>query len=552
MAPIILRAFRVIAIYQEKKTFLYYLRNRYVTIGLLILCTGIAFATIFGHSEQQRNEDGQCLLFYHYYYLLSVFALFLLLMSLVSYQIYSIHDTFHVSTELFGHLILGFISGFIYCFFVLLIYLDLISMKLTTHFIRPNYYISLYGAIGMYLSFIRPMQASFYRTNELLDHSSHMPIDEELIEDHKANQSRGSLLNLTSSRPSSASISLLLSSPQTTGRIHSSTTNPISDSPSQQRNSPPNTHHLSSTSISGEASGAGAGVLLISSLHRLTYTELMKTSVDDLLHNQETRIGLQTVARNALCPELISFLLEIQEYQQQVDQSNLQSSSLQYPSSLPTIPQAQEEDKDYPNPSTERESRSHSSYVPPSTTPTNSSLLPNPDLLPLPPPPQQTQVRSSRSNSLFVAFTSSHLSFSATAHSSHRPRHSSSFSLYTNQTTPPPLPSTSASFHQRSTASPEFELLYQRYLGILENYIEDNALQEVNISMPARHSANEIKLKHLFFQSSSEKIRGIFEMPVREVQSVIRNNLYGDLRRYVQAQYQSLQQQVQQQQPLSP
>jgi transcription initiation factor TFIID subunit TAF12 len=94
----------------------------------------------------------------------------------------------------------------------------------------------------------------------------------------------------------------------------------------------------------------------------------------------------------------------------------------------------------------------------------------------------------------------------------------------------------------------EFDVLYQRYLEILENYIDDNALQEINISMSARLSANEIKPKHIFWQSSSEKIRGIFEMPVREVHGVIRNNLYGDLRRYLQSQSQSQQQQQPQQQ----
>jgi hypothetical protein len=58
-------------------------------------------------------------------------------------------------------------------------------------------------------------------------------------------------------------------------------------------------------------------------------------------------------------------------------------------------------------------------------------------------------------------------------------------------------------------------------------------MQEVNISMAARTAAKQIKLKPIFFQSSRERLRGVFEMAVREVQSVIRNNLYGDLRRYL-------------------
>lgn len=483
MAPIIIRAFRVIALYEEKKEFLVYLRNRNVILGLLLLSLGIGTSSLLEQSNvEQRNNDGNCLLFYHYYYLLSVFVSFLLLMSFVSYRIYFIFDTFRVSTELFGHLILGFVSGVTYCFLVFVIKIDLVEMKAITQYVRPNYYISLYGAIGMYLSFVRPMNASFYRTNEFIEISSNMP---EENEDDSSNH-RGSLINMTASlspRPSSNSQPGVYSTSSNPITVPSTTTRkPSSETPS-----------------------------FLSHYYSLSYSELMNTSVDELLQHPDTRIGLQVVARNALCPELVSFLLDIQSFKKHIDSSFSSgiahlSASFQSPP-LPTIRQGSE--------LRHSEIRSHSI----SHTPASSA---GPTINPLPSIPEP-QTRTSRSNSLFGVFAPL-LAPTSSISNSHRPQ-STSISHLLSTPTPP------SSLHS-STANMEYELLYKEYLNIIDCYMTYNSLQEVNISMTAKQAALEIQPKHIFFQSSMDKMKRIFDISVREVHSVIRNNLYGDLRRY--------------------
>jgi hypothetical protein len=564
MAPIVIRAFRVIALYEQSKFFLSYLRNRYVTLGLLVLSTGIGISSLLEQSNvEQRNQDGYCLLFYHYYFLLSVFILFLSLMSLVSVRIFTIRDTYHVATELFGHLLLGFFSGLVYCLFLILIDTDLIKMNLATHVMRPNYYISCYGAMGMYLSFLAPLRANFYRRvtesdNEELSADQQPPDDDDGGGDeeeggggggqkqghghHKTNSTiRNSLIHLTS--PSSSTSSPLRHSQSQSGGGVVQLPSPF---PSSNPILIPQSSSTGERATPPSSSPSSVLPMISSSFHRLTYAELMNISVDELLQNSETRLGLQTVARNALCPELISFLIDVYRYQQQID-SYTASSSSSSTLPMPIIPSSSyiTSHSNFHRESSlsARRSQSISNPLVPVSTPAVAITTPALQMISEP----QPQTRTSRSNSFFGLFApllAPPPSASPSASSfSHHPLHSASFSFTpTGATTmtpasaaPPPSPILLPPL--------ELELIYRRYLDLLRDYIDDNATQEVNISMAARHSAKEIKLKPIFFQCSRERMREVFERAVREVHSVIKNNLYGDLRRYTQQQQQQQQQQ---------
>ncbi len=71
----------------------------------------------------------------------------------------------------------------------------------------------------------------------------------------------------------------------------------------------------------------------------------------------------------------------------------------------------------------------------------------------------------------------------------------------------------------------------------MSEYIDTNSSQEIKISGLARESANEVRMKKVYMMSTKEKLLSIFNGSVREVHSVIRNNLYGDLKRFITQNY---------------
>jgi hypothetical protein len=227
-------------------------------------------------------------------------------------------------------------------------------------------------------------------------------------------------------------------------------------------------------------------------------------SVVDLLAVPSLRHALLVVARNALCPEVIHFLVEVIAYRAVGRRSHAVSNSSNN-SPLEDLPDFGDDFSPATHISSIRGTVDNS-FLRPSFHPSASPVVSG---------------GSSFAGKAGGVSRPSNLEMSV-----NKPHSNSVIELFLKLSTAQSSPS--VNFANKSDQE-----LYELYANIVNTFVEEGSEQEVNLSSNARVQCSRLLTRDAFLAAGLEERRDIFEDAFFEVQHIVQTNLLFDLKEYL-------------------
>jgi len=168
MVPVIIRAIKVIAIYEDNRLVLKYIKFRYM-FPIIVILNG-SLGTIGSVTSRSLNDElvtynDTCIIFHHWIYFVIVLVFFKTIMVSLYVRLRTVHDRFHVARELAGHFLVFTTFSVCYITVVVLVNFRVVTAMGIARVVAPQYCVVVVGVVGMYLSFVEPIRMGFYNSN---------------------------------------------------------------------------------------------------------------------------------------------------------------------------------------------------------------------------------------------------------------------------------------------------------------------------------------------------------------------------------------------------
>jgi hypothetical protein len=452
ITPMILRAVKIIAVFEDRSRIFPFLRFRVILPGVLTLNTIFAVVGYItsGGINGHVDDVGYCIVFHHWIYFLLMMGAFVILLIAIVMKLRQAEDRFYVSRELIGHMVVFVVFFISYFVVVLLVFFDVVDVEAITSDVRPQYYIIVIGVVGIFLSFCVPIMNNYYRDDSDWSKQSDLTADDV---DKSQSQSR------------------------------SPTGSPLQEPILVQISSPVS---------------VGADV-----------NAYMNLSIGEMMMEGVTREALYQVSKKALCPELVHFLSRVQEYVDLCESEQEQEESVE--SRFVEAVASAVADAATPVVEGALSSGRRSSIFEVDRSPGSSAAV-------TPDGPTRMHGQSLRSTSIFSKLLSPVFYTS-----------SSSFDLADHQ-------DISGSALDASGINQILASQYAQYLQIVDTYLLEYSSEQINISGTMAETCCALVPQAVFMAAPAEVRKNIFSGAVTEVHSLVRINLFMDIKKYLRAQ----------------